>query len=359
MRRSSRKKNSTKIFVAITAVAALIFVASNHFLKNANEIVVAKVNDTQIFKSEIERKLRNVFDGQNQEIKIPEVENLPKEVIEILIKEVYLDKKLTEEAKKSQLAKSNDIKDRIAEAQDKILRQAYVDSLLKQEITDQKVSEKYVELSNELAGKKEYLIFHIVTKTKDEAEKILKILKSKKPSAKFSELAKKYSIDQDSAENGGELGYIIEDNMIKEISDIAVTLKKDEISNPIQTKFGWHSVKVSDVREAKALPFESVKDNIRDQLTQDKLNEINAKITKDAKIQILIELKEPAVEKVVEAPVEVAPSQVELEKEGTTSPAENAEKSEEVSAEAAAKSAEKVEKESDEKSQQKAAKHKK
>lgn len=359
MRRSSRKKNSTKIFVAITVVAALIFVASNHFLKNANEVVIAKVNDTQIFKSEIERKLHNVFDGQSQEIKIPKVENLPKEVIEILIKEVYLDKKLTEEAKKSQLAKSNDIKDRIAEAQDKILRQAYVDSLLKQEITDQKVSEKYVELSNELAGKKEYFIFHIVTKTKDEAEKILKILKSKKPSAKFPELAKKYSIDQDSAEKGGELGYIIEDNMIKEISDIAVTLKKDEISNPIQTKFGWHLIKVSDVREAKALPFESVRDNIRDQLSQDKLNDINSKITKDAKIQILIELKEPEQKASEQPAVEQAPAQVELEKEGEVQSDENIEKLEESKVEASEESVAKVEKESDAKSQNKAAKHKK
>jgi peptidyl-prolyl cis-trans isomerase C len=359
MRRSSRKKNSTKIFVAITVVAALIFVASNHFLKNVNEVVIAKVNDTQIFKSEIEKKLHNVFDGQSQEIKIPKVENLPKEVIEILIKEVYLDKKLTEEAKKSQLAKSNDVKDRIAEAADKILRQAYVDSLLKQEITDQKVSEKYVELSNELAGKKEYSIFHIVTKTQDEAAKILKILKSKKPSAKFFELAKKYSIDQDSAEKGGELGYIIEDNMIKEISDIAVTLKKDEISNPIQTKFGWHLIKVSDVREAKALPFESVKDNIRDQLSQDKLNDINARITKDAKIQILIELKEPEQKAVEQPPVEQVPTQVELEKEGEVQSDENIEKLEESKVETSEESGAKVAKESDAKSQNKAAQHKK
>ncbi len=293
MRRYSRKKNSTKIFIVATIVAAAAFAASNYFSNNLNEVVVAKVNDTKIFKSEIERRLRMVFDGQNQEIKIPEIDNLPKEVLEILIKEVYFDKELVREAKKSDLSKSKEINDKIADAKDKILRQAYVDSLIKQEISDKKINEKYVELSNELAGKKEYSISHLVTKSKEDAEKILKDLKSKKPSAKFSELAKKHSIDQESSTKGGELGYVLEDNMIKEISDVVVNLKNDEISNPVQTKFGWHLVKVSDVRDAKALPFESVKDNIKDQLTQDKLNEINSRITKDAKIQILIELKKP------------------------------------------------------------------
>lgn len=304
MRHYSRKKNSTKIFVATTVIAALIYVISTYFIAHSNESVVAKVNGKKIFKSEIEGKLRSVFDGQNQEIKIPEVDTLPKEVIEILVKEIYLDKELTKEAKKSKVTQTNEIKGQISEAQNKILRQTYVNSLIKAEVTDKKINDKYVELSNDLAGKKEYLVSHIVTKTKEEAEKILKDLQAKKISAsKFSELAKKHSIDQDSSGNGGDLGYILEDNMIKEISDAIANLKKDEISTPIQTKFGWHLVKIADIRDAKPLPFESVKDNIRDQIVQDKLNEINTKITKDAKVQILIQLKE----------VEAKPTSVEPE----------------------------------------------
>lgn len=299
MRRHSRKKNSTKIFIAVTIVAALIFAASSYFMSTNNDVVIATVNNQKIFKSEVERKLRNVFEGQqsfggqSQDVKIPELETLPKEVIEILVKEVYLDKELVKEAKKSKIANSKEIQDKVTDAKNKILRQAYIDSLVKSEVTDQKVSDKYAELSNELTGKKESSISHIVTKSKEDAEKVLKELKAKK-GLKFSEAAKKYSIDQDSAEKGGDLGYILEDNMIKEISDAIVDLKQDEISNPIQTKFGWHLVKVVDIRDAKALPFEAVKDNIRDQLLQDTMSEVNSKITKDVKIKILITLKEPA-----------------------------------------------------------------
>jgi peptidyl-prolyl cis-trans isomerase C len=299
MRRHSRKKNSTKIFIAVTIVAALIFAASSYFMSTNNDVVIATVNNQKIFKSEVERKLRNVFEGQqsfggqSQDVKIPELETLPKEVIEILVKEVYLDKELVKEAKKSKIANSKEIQDKVTDAKNKILRQAYIDSLVKSEVTDQKVSDKYAELSNELTGKKESSISHIVTKSKEDAEKVLKELKAKK-GLKFSEAAKKYSIDQDSAEKGGDLGYILEDNMIKEISDAIADLKQDEISNPIQTKFGWHLVKVVDIRDAKALPFEAVKDNIRDQLLQDTMSEVNSRITKDVKIKILITLKEPA-----------------------------------------------------------------
>ncbi|NBV06941.1 MAG: hypothetical protein EBS06_06900 [Proteobacteria bacterium] len=285
----SRKKKSKKIFAVATIAAALIFLGSYALLKGSHdEEVVAKVNGQKIFKSEIQLRLSDVFEGQQGSIKTPDLDKLPKEIIEILAKEVYLEKELTKEALKSEAVKTAEVKARINDSKNKILRQAYIDSILKKEITEEKINNKYLELSKELEGKKEYQIFHIVVKTKEEAEKIAKQLKSKKGASKFAELAKKYSIDQETANKGGEVDYTLEDSMVKEIAVVATTLKKDEISDPIQTKFGWHLIKVGDVREAKPLSFEAVKDNIRDQLIQDRVNEINNKIIGGAKIQILI-----------------------------------------------------------------------
>lgn len=294
MRRHSKKKNFTKIFIAATIATALIFLASYYFLNKESGSIVATINNQKILRSEVEKKLRNVFEGQNfsspeQEVKVPAIETLPSEVIEILVKEIYLEKQLTKEAKKSK-ANNKETAAKILDVQEKILRQTYLDFLIKEEVNDQKISEKYSELSNQIAGKKEYLVYHIVIKTKEEAEKLKKELSARKAPS-FSELAKKYSIDQESAAKGGEIGYIMEENMIKEISEALPKLKKEEISNPIQTKFGWHLIKVAEVREAKALDFEAVKENIRQQLTQDKINEINSRITKDVKVKILISLK--------------------------------------------------------------------
>ncbi len=293
----SRKKNSTKVFAVAALVAALLFVLSSYFIGAEKGAVVARVNNEKIFKSEIDAKLRSVFEGQNfgnkdEEVKIPDLASLPKEVIEILAKEIYLDRELTKQAAKSKVAKEKVLQEKIAESKNRMLRQAYINSLMKDKVSEEKVKEKYTELSNGLVGKKEYSVAHIVTKSKEEAEKLEKELNSKK-APKFAEVAKKYSIDQESAARGGELGYVLEDNMIKEISDVIAKLKKGQISAPVQSKFGWHLIKVLEVRDAQALPFESVKENIREQLSQDALNEINTAITKDAKVKIVIKLQEP------------------------------------------------------------------
>ena len=312
MRRYSRNKNSVRIFSAITLIAAVILGAS-YYLNNKKEkgMVVAKVNGQEIYQSEIEQKLRNIFEGQGEEVAVPAIENLPKEVLDILIKETYLDKELSKLAKRSDVMKNKKVKERVAAAESKILRQSYIDSVLEKEVTEQKVSAKYSEISSNLAGQKEYSIFHIVAKSKEEAEKTYKEITAKKKSIRFSDAAKKYSIDQESAERGGDLGFVLEENMIKEIADVIVNLKQDEISAPIQTKFGWHLVKFTEVREAQPLPFDSVKQNLREQLEQDKTNEIEAKIVKDAKVEIVIKLKEAVESKKAETAAEQAPAAIE------------------------------------------------
>jgi peptidyl-prolyl cis-trans isomerase C len=298
MKRSrSKKKNSTKVFIAVTLFAALLFAISSLFIDSKKEIVAAEINNQKIFKSEIDDRLRQIFESQNfsnssSNEGIPDITTLPKEVIQILAKEIYLEKQLNKQALKSKVAKDKKIQSQILNSKNKILRQAYIDSVIKEKVNEESVREKYTELSSNLIDKKEYFIFHIVTKTKDEADKIAEKLNGKKAS-KFEDLAKKYSIDTGSAKQGGNLGYIIQDNMFEEIFDVVKDLEKNKISNPVQSKFGWHLIKVTDVRDAEALPFESVKENIREKLIQDTIDEINSAITKDAEVKILLKMQDP------------------------------------------------------------------
>jgi len=338
----SRKKKSKKLFIVATVVAAFIFTGSYLiFSSSSSDDVVAKINGQKIYKSEIEVRLHDVFEGQEGGSKTPELNKLPKEIIEILAKEVYLEKELTKEAMKSEATKTKEVKNKINDAKNKILRQSYIDSILKNEITEEKINDKYFELSKELEGKKEYQIFHIVVKTREEADKIAKELKSKRSATKFAELAKKYSIDPETASKGGEIDYTLEDSMIKEVAAVVKTLEKDKTSDPIETKYGWHIVKVGDVREAKALSFEAVKDNIRDQLIQDRVNEINNKIINNAKVQILIQLKEVEKPAPQEVSMEDTPTNAEektpgievASKEQSTEPTESVEEQKEAVAE--------------------------
>lgn len=289
----SRKKRLKKIFIIATILAAVAFISSRYLLSDSsNDLLVAQINGQKIFKSEIDNKLNDIFSSKNKNVKTPQIDHLPKQVFEILIKEIYVEKELIRKAGKSKISRSKEVRDRIEDSKNKILRENYLDQLIKREVTEKKINGKYLELTNKLAGKKEYLIYHILSKSEKESKKIRKKLKSKKSSLeKFSKLAKKHSIDKESADKGGNLAYILEDNLIKEILEIVTSLDVGEISMPIKTQFGWHLIRIENTRDAQALPLKEVRDNIEKQLINEFTDKIRDKIIKNAKIEILIPLK--------------------------------------------------------------------
>ncbi|GIN98462.1 foldase protein PrsA 2 [Siminovitchia terrae] len=91
----------------------------------------------------------------------------------------------------------------------------------------------------------------------------------------FAKLAKKYSVDTAANEQGGDLGTIsIDDPQMDEtFKKAAFKLKKDEISNPVETQFGWHIIQVTDIKEKKdKKSFDKVKDKYENELKVSKLD---------------------------------------------------------------------------------------
>jgi len=89
----------------------------------------------------------------------------------------------------------------------------------------------------------------------------------------FAELAKEYSIDTGSSQNGGELGFFPRDTMVKEFENVAFSLKPGTISDPVQTKYGYHIIKVEERVEAKPAVYEENSVKIKDTLFEQKLPE--------------------------------------------------------------------------------------
>ncbi len=77
-------------------------------------------------------------------------------------------------------------------------------------------------------------------------EKALKIKKMLEEGADFAELARKYSEDPGSATNGGDLGFVSRGTFVKEFEEVAFGLKKGEISDIVQTQFGFHIIQMLD-----------------------------------------------------------------------------------------------------------------
>lgn len=95
---------------------------------------------------------------------------------------------------------------------------------------------------------------------KDKAEAILKEVKQ--APEKFAELAKKNSADPGSAAKGGDLGFFGRGMMVKPFDDAVFSLKAGEISGVVQSDFGFHIIRLLEVREAKVPPLEEVKNSI-------------------------------------------------------------------------------------------------
>lgn len=102
-----------------------------------------------------------------------------------------------------------------------------------------------------------------------EAKKIIKELKNGK---KFADLAKKYSKDEASASNGGDLGYFDLNEMVDEFSEAVKELKVDEYTKePVKSSFGYHIILKTGEKEKPKL--KDVKDKILETLREEKLNE--------------------------------------------------------------------------------------
>ncbi len=235
--------------------------------------IIAKVNNVNIYMDQVHRLLSRIdknltFDNINKEQK--------EEVIKkIFIEQVVLNKAL----KHNSYKKHSPFLARLAIQE---VRDSYLNQRAQKKINENQIKEKYNEIVNNAKGKKEYLVSHILTSNKKDINKAKNSLNKNS----FADVAKKFSIDSQTAEKGGEIGYIIEGSIIKEFEQEILKLKKNKISKPFKTKIGWHIVKLQDTRITKIPEYKDVKDNIEKALINTRKQEIIAKITQDIEIEI-------------------------------------------------------------------------
>ncbi len=108
---------------------------------------------------------------------------------------------------------------------------------------------------------------HILVETEEEAQAILDKLNAGED---WSKLAAEYSIDETNKDNSGDLGWFNRNTMVESFSDAAFSLEVGQISEPVQTDYGWHIIQVIGKREAQIDPA---------QFEQDKADAFDAWLT--------------------------------------------------------------------------------
>lgn len=148
---------------------------------------------------------------------------------------------------------------------------------------------------------------HILVETEEEAKDILDKINN---GEKFGKLAKAHSKDKGSAGKGGDLGFFGRGKMVPEFERAALSLKVGELSGPVKTRFGFHIIKLADIKEGDPADFEQSKASImkqliateRKQLFDSYIEELknSGKIEKDQ--AVLMSIKFPWEEAVAPAP---------------------------------------------------------
>ncbi|MEO6972993.1 MAG: peptidylprolyl isomerase, partial [Rhodoferax sp.] len=149
-------------------------------------------------------------------------------------------------------------------------------------VTDAEAKAEYDKFAATNGGQ-EYHAHHILVDNEDQAKAIIAQLKK---GAKFEDIAKKSSKDTGSGAKGGDLDWANAGSYVKEFSDAMVKLKKGQITDtPVKTQFGYHIIRLDDVRTAQLPKFEDVKPQIVQQLEQQKLAKFQEDLRAKAKIE--------------------------------------------------------------------------
>jgi peptidyl-prolyl cis-trans isomerase D len=169
-------------------------------------------------------------------------------------------------------------------------------------VSPEEVSQYYKDFSEEFWEPKKVHARHILRKAdqsapesekedaKKKAEEILAMIKEGKP---FEELAKEHSQDQGTAVEGGDLGFFARGQMVKPFEEVAFALTPGEVSNVVETRFGFHIIKVDEVKEEGTKPIEAVEEQIRTSLTEERAREL---VKKEASRAYRMALKSKTLE---------------------------------------------------------------
>ncbi|MGV2287691.1 peptidylprolyl isomerase [Trinickia sp. YCB016] len=254
----------THLWVLLAAFAAAPAFAQN----------IAVVNGTPIPKSRADALVSQLVKQGQQDS--PQLQQAVRE--ELINREI-----LMQEAIREGVPSQADVKAQVAVAQQTVVLRALIEKFVKDNTpSDAEVKARYDDLVKQ-AGGREYHLHHILVDNEQQAKDLIAKIKA---GASFEDLAKQYSKDPGSGKNGGDLDWANPKSYVPEFAAAAQKLQKGQMTDePVHTQFGWHIIRVDDIRDIAPPPLDSVKTQIVQQIQQEKLQAFEEGLRKQAKVQ--------------------------------------------------------------------------
>ncbi|TPK94158.1 peptidylprolyl isomerase [Mesorhizobium sp. B2-4-12] len=182
------------------------------------------------------------------------------------------------------LDKDPDFQRRMAFLQQRALHGEMVEKGVVDKVTDAEVRARYDQEIANTPPVNEVHARHILVKTKEEAEAIIKQLDG---GADFQKLANEHTSDPSGKSNGGDLGWFGPGQMVPEFDKAAFALEVGKYTKqPVQSQFGWHVIKLEDKRAKQPPAFDDVKDQAKQAVIRDKYFALVKSLRAGAKVEI-------------------------------------------------------------------------
>lgn len=260
------KKALLPSLALVTLIAGLtpLAFAQNIAIVNGKAVPKARVD---ALSEQVKRSGRPITPEMEQQIKD-----------EVIAREIFI-----QEAQKQGLDTTEDFKTQMELARQTILiRDLFTNYQKTNAVTDEEVKAEYDRFAAANSGK-EYKARHILVDKEDDAKAIIAKLKK---GAKFEDIAKKESKDPGSGAKGGDLDWAPAGNYVAEFATALGALTKGKMTEtPVKSQFGYHVIRLDDVRDAQLPPLDQVKPQVLQQLQQQKLAKYQNDLRAKAKVE--------------------------------------------------------------------------
>lgn len=261
----------------------------------ASDEVIAKVGDRIITKADLQRIISYYPSAQQKKITTNPM--MQREVLERYIQGIVVSKIAREKGFDKQL----EIRERLELMTNDFLFNQYIhkEVIGKIEISEAEAREYYNKYREEFINPEMIKVRHILIRIdrnkpanekKIAREKAEKLLARIKGGEDFAKLASEFSEDPGSKSKGGELDFFHRGMMVPEFEKVAFALKLGQVSDIVETQFGYHIIKMEERKDAWQPSFDEIKEKViskaRDRLKDTRRNEFINKAFKEASVEI-------------------------------------------------------------------------
>lgn len=245
----------------LLTVGLIFFLTCGQPVLATSDPIVAEIGGEKITLSRFQQEVKQLPPNLRQMVSDQKIRQ---DFLEQLATSILL----YQEGLRQGIDKQPEVRQQIEETTRKIVLGSLLQKAIESNIKapdEAAVEQYYLTHADEFSSEKQVHASHILVKEQAEAEAISAELGK---GADFAQLARDKSTCS-SAARGGDLGFFTRDRMVKEFADVAFSLKPGEISPPVKTKFGYHLIKLDEVKEAGTRPLAEVKTTIENKLIQE------------------------------------------------------------------------------------------